>query len=87
MTSSTMGCLGNTFFEEMLLEVKAHEIRQSGVFQLSIPEHTMPTFTAPRNTIEWQIEVWGEIPRWPDISNKFTIDVHPIPLRGTNVDS
>jgi hypothetical protein len=37
----------------------------------------MHTFTGRSNRIVWEITVHGEIPNWPDVQEKFTLDVPP----------
>jgi hypothetical protein len=52
----------------------------SGDTSIRIPADTMPTFTASHNKIIWAIHAKGEIPRWPDIDDEFTVVVRPMPV-------
>ena len=52
------------------------EIR-SGSRELEIPPGTMHTLEAPNNEIVWSLEVSGNISRWPDVSESFSVRVRP----------
>lgn len=65
-----------TFYKEVLWKTE----RPGGhrrTMTLTLPERTMPTFTADHNKIDWRITVHGDIPRWPDVSEAFPITVYP----------
>ncbi len=49
----------------------------SGRATFQIPLATAPTFVASNNKIEWLLTVRGIIPRWPDISDDYTVTVLP----------
>lgn len=48
-----------------------------GSATVRIPESTMHTFEADRNKITWSVVLKGEIPWWPDVSEKFPFRVKP----------
>jgi len=52
----------------------------SGRAPIAIPEFTMHSFDAPDNKFIWQVIVEGDIARWPDIDEKYTVDVRPLAL-------
>jgi hypothetical protein len=37
----------------------------------------MHSFKSANNKIVWTLQLSGEIPRWPDVSEEFEIDVLP----------
>lgn len=49
----------------------------SGRARFQIPADAMPTFIATNNKFEWRLIVRGSIPRWPDISDDYTVTVLP----------
>lgn len=53
-----------------------------GSHSVPIPATTMHTFAAKRNRIEWNIEVRGSIPWWPDVSEKYPFFVKPAEAEG-----
>ena len=69
-----------TFFEEVLLD--GRPTTREGTLTTTIPPRGMPSFEADNNKIEWRITVHGDIPRWPDIEEKFSITIVPPPNRG-----
>lgn len=65
------------FHSELLVSEHWPESREEGVVTLRIPEHTVPSFAAPHNKIEWLLSVTGEtkFTNTPDI--EFPITVRP----------
>jgi hypothetical protein len=49
----------------------------SGRARFQIPLDAMPTFIVTHNKFEWRLIVRGVIPRWPDISDDYTVTVLP----------
>jgi Protein of unknown function (DUF3592) len=49
----------------------------SGRTRFQIPADAMPTFIVTHNKFEWRLIVRGSIPRWPDISDDYTVTVLP----------
>ena len=50
-------------------------LRLSGV--LAIPKQAAPTFRSSDNKVKWEVEAHIDIPRWPDLVEKYEIDVQP----------
>jgi len=48
-----------------------------GTGTVTIPTDTMHSFQANHNEILWTIRVKGDIPKWPDIDEKFPFRVRP----------
>ena len=59
---------------------RPQEIRW-GKVKVAVPEHAVPTFSAPHNRIAWAIHVCGEIRRWPDVDEEFEFNVLPAVIR------
>jgi hypothetical protein len=51
---------------------------RAGNGSFSIPGTTMHSFSAPDNKIIWTLKFTGEIPKWPDVSEEFELDVRPL---------
>jgi len=51
---------------------------QNGSAEVEIPEDTMHSFSSANNGVIWSLIVQGEIPRWPDVSETFEIEVRPL---------
>jgi hypothetical protein len=49
----------------------------AGSAVVTVPEDTMHSFEASNNKIRWSLEAAGEIARWPDVGESFTIVVEP----------
>jgi hypothetical protein len=67
----------DVFYEHQLIKVGKYGSLQSGRAAVQIPEKTMHSFESQNNKIVWSIEVNGNIPNWPDISESFPITVLP----------
>jgi len=50
----------------------------SGRAAVVIPDNVVPTFSAPNNKLHWRLIVRGEIPRWPDISDDYAVQILPL---------
>jgi len=67
----------HVFFRQQLADTaKAFEIA-SGSAKLTIPARTMHTFASANNKIVWEIQVHGEIPKWPDVKEPLEVIVLP----------
>ncbi len=66
------------FHQEVLLELDQPASQQRGILKLSLPIDSMHSFDSGNNQIEWQLEVEGEIPRYPDIKDQYPITVRPL---------
>ena len=53
---------------------------QAGKVEIVIPQQTMHSFNASNNKIKWMLKLKGDIPRWPDVNQKYEFTVLPIPL-------
>jgi hypothetical protein len=42
-----------------------------------LPADTMHSFEAENNKIAWNLEIRGDIPKWPDVRESFPITVVP----------
>ncbi|MEM9480627.1 MAG: DUF3592 domain-containing protein [Verrucomicrobiota bacterium] len=66
-----------TFSTAVLVEkTQAMEMHEGG-FEFKIPHDLMYSFKATSNEILWKLEVRGDIPFWPDLSDAYDITVHP----------
>ena len=67
------------FYELKLISATQTTEIAKGNVGLIIPEDTMHSFEAQNNKIIWQLEVHGEIDRWPDIKQNHKITITPKP--------
>ncbi len=67
----------HTFYEMELWKTTHAGDIASGRVGFVIPENTMHSFEADNNKIIWSIDVHGDIARWPDVRESFTIAVMP----------
>ena len=51
-----------------------------GSASAAIPTDTMHTFEARRNEIRWKLVVHGDVPRWPDVKDEYTLTLRPRPV-------
>jgi hypothetical protein len=51
---------------------------RAGNASFTIPAPAMHSFSAPDNKIIWTLKFTGEIPKWPDVSEDFELDVRPL---------
>jgi len=68
----------STFVKIVLVETDVPVELARGEVQFTIPEFTAPSFDAPNNKIVWQINVHGDIARWPDVNTSFPIQILPL---------
>lgn len=63
------------FHSELLVCETGPALRDEGVLTLRIPEHTVPSFDAPNNKIEWLLVVSGETayPKTPEVELPITV--------------
>jgi hypothetical protein len=71
------------FVEKVIVETGDHSTMSRGFELVTLPEDTMHTFRASRNTIRWYIQVRGSIAFWPDMDDRFEIVIYP-PKTGAN---
>ena len=67
----------NTFYEMELYKTSNASEIASGQVGFIVPSDTMHTFEAENNKILWNLEVHGDIKRWPDVKESFKITVAP----------
>lgn len=65
------------FYEADICEIMDSVDMRSGHFTFTIPANLMPSWKADNNEITWQIELKGDIPHWPDISETYELTVYP----------
>ncbi len=65
------------FFRAPVFESSGGAILPEGRGSLEIPPDTMHSFDAPNNKIIWRLEVHAGIPRWPDVSDSWDIQILP----------
>ncbi len=67
----------NKFYElELISTTHMGQIAQGSV-GIIIPNDTMHSFEAPNNKIIWELQVHGEIKKWPDIKQNHKIKITP----------
>jgi hypothetical protein len=67
----------NTFYEmELYKTSNAMEIA-AGRVGVVLPQETMHSFEADNNKIVWNLDIRGDIRRWPDVKESFKITVVP----------
>ena len=66
------------FHDSVLYESSEPQECRGGTLTLAIPAGTMPTWDGGNNEIVWELEVHGDIPRWPDVKEVFVITVFPV---------
>lgn len=67
----------NTFYEMELYKTSHTAEIASGQVGFVLPSDTMHSFEADNNKIVWNLEVRGDIPKWPDVKESFPITVVP----------
>jgi len=67
----------NVFYRKLLRETSNQVEMRMSELTLEIPPDLMHSFSSASNKIIWALKVKGMIPRWPDISDDYVLDVHP----------
>ncbi|NMC62119.1 MAG: DUF3592 domain-containing protein [SAR324 cluster bacterium] len=67
----------NIFYRKLLKETKNQVEMRMSELTLEIPFDLMHSFSSASNKIIWTLKVRGVIPRWPDISDDYVLDVQP----------
>jgi hypothetical protein len=67
----------NTFCELELYKTSNTSEIGSGQVGLIVPQDTMHSFEAENNQIVWNLDIHGDIKRWPDVKESFKITVTP----------
>jgi hypothetical protein len=60
-----------------LYEAHGSRISRRGSLQLAIPVDAMHSFESSHNKIIWKVKLHGDIPRWPDVSETYTLNIVP----------
>ncbi|MDX2108320.1 MAG: hypothetical protein SFY67_18145 [Candidatus Melainabacteria bacterium] len=68
----------NVFMTIPIFETKSKSTLKKGSASLKLPDGIMPSFEAQHNKIIWSIHVQGEIPKWPDVQDEYTISIFPL---------
>ncbi|MFK5923595.1 MAG: DUF3592 domain-containing protein [Verrucomicrobiota bacterium] len=63
------------FYVHSLFESSMHSDIRSGTVQFELPVDVVPTLNTGNNAIEWELRVEGDIPRWPDIQDKYVVEI------------
>jgi len=61
---------------ELAAITRSKDMRR-GKVKASIPAGSMHTFKSNSNKFIWHLQVNGEIPRWPDVSEEYEIEMKP----------
>ena len=72
----------NVFLSTLVVELSDHTSMRSGTARCRVPRTSMHSFTGGHNQIVWQLRFDGEIPRFPDVREEFTLTVLPLPILG-----
>ena len=66
-----------SFFSALLFEDADSRINRKGSFCLSIPVDAMHSFESAHNKIIWSLKVHGDVPKWPDVEETYTLNIVP----------
>ena len=66
-----------TFYEETLAEIPTPACGLGGHTTFRIPDEAMHSFESEHNKIIWELELEGEIRRWPDVKETYPLVVFP----------
>ena len=65
------------FFKKVLYSTERFQTARRDEFKLSIPQSAMHSFKSSNNKIVWKLKVHGDVPRWPDVSEDYVLNVNP----------
>jgi len=68
----------NVLLSQVIAELNDTAAIRSGSGKARIPRRAMHSFSTGHNQLIWQLRFHGEIPRFPDVSDDFTIEVLPL---------
>jgi len=68
----------HTFMDIEIIATENRSEKARGRMTVAIPEFTMHSFDGGNNEIIWEINVKGEIARWPDVNDSFEYTVLPL---------
>jgi hypothetical protein len=69
-----------TFFSRTLVETESRYEIPRGQTSLAVPDDTMHSFDGGNNKIIWELQVAGEIARWPDVDEGLPVTIAPLAL-------
>ena len=69
-----------TFHDQTVIDARRDSIIRKGKATVTLPLDTMHTLKANSHAIAWTAELRGHIPRWPDVSQSYEIEVLPVEL-------
>ena len=67
----------HTFAEILLFDTDRPLAMSHGSASVTVPANTMHSLEAPNNDIVWSIRFHGDVPRWPDVDERFGIVLLP----------
>jgi hypothetical protein len=65
------------FFERVLVDAPGPAGSAGGDARVTVPDESMHSFQSGHNKILWELELRGEIRRWPDVSETYPLVVLP----------
>jgi len=71
-----------TFAELDILDTADYRQMETGSTAVRVPVDMMHSFAATNNRIVWKLCVRGDIPRWPDVSDEYSIVLAPAGISG-----
>jgi Protein of unknown function (DUF3592) len=67
----------NTFYEMELYKTSSAASVAAGQVGFVLPQETMHSFEAENNKILWNLDIHGDIKKWPDVKESFPITIVP----------
>ena len=71
------------FYEEELFKTNDPRKISRGSAEIDLSQLTgtiMPSWKSSNNCIRWSLYIIGDLPFWPDIKDKYEIEIHPVDL-------
>ncbi|MFT3783423.1 MAG: DUF3592 domain-containing protein [Nibricoccus sp.] len=69
------------FHRSLLADTADPAAFPSGKIRFQLPNGLMHSFRSANNKVVWMLNVYGDIPRWPDIKDEYPFTVAPLPLK------
>jgi hypothetical protein len=63
------------FHEQLLFETSSPRKAGKGSVSITLPANTMTSWSSSHNSIQWKLVIKGDISLWPDINDRYEIDV------------
>ncbi len=67
----------NEFFSSTLYKADSFNVARRDEFKIVIPKAAMHSFKSSNNKIVWKLKVHGDVPRWPDVTEDYILNVNP----------